>query len=159
MNQRKLMIVVEDGNSFERLSNDLADFKEVKIVDAMSIEQTLNKLLFHDNKLAIQTITGLMLVKSEEIILFQYLNESRCWQVLLTDRKTYKLRVNTTAKNILDIHTSLAQINQDHVVNLNYLQFIENTTNICVFRTPYSDITQIVSQRYLRKLKDKLSLR
>lgn len=157
MEHKKVTIVVEEGKEFKRLSDDLAGFTEVRIVNAADVKQSLSKLLVQDNyRLAILTITGLILVKPDEILLFEY--DERYWHVLLTDRVRYKLKINTTAKDILNFHYSLAQINQNCVVNLNYLQFIENTTNKCVFRSAFSDITQSVSQRYYKKLKDQPTL-
>lgn len=158
MNQeRKIAIVVEEGLMLRKLSEDLSGFSEVKIMDAASVEQSLREKFVPGIPLAIHALTGLMLVKPEEIVLFEYLK--RCWSVLLTDGNTYKFSINTTASNILDIHPSFSQINQNCVVNLNYLQFIENTTYTCVFRSPFSDITQTVSQRYYKKLRNKLSPR
>lgn len=127
--------------------------------EKINIEQSLRKLLIRDNKFAIQTITGLVLVKCEEILLFQYLKEQRCWQMMLAvDRKLYKLRMSTTAKDLLGIHMSFVQINQDCIVNLNYLCSIENVTFKCELNPPFSDIELVVSQRYYRRLREVLEI-
>lgn len=38
----------------------------------LTIEESLEKLLALDNKIAIRALTGVMLVKVEEIVLFEY---------------------------------------------------------------------------------------
>lgn len=122
------------------------------------MEQSLLKLLNHNHKYAIQTLTGLLLVHSKEILLFQFLKDLRCWQMVLTNYQTHKLRMNTTAKEILGIAPSFAQITQDCIINLNYLMFIENKTLACKFYPPFETEARIVSHRYYKKLKDKLDI-
>lgn len=122
------------------------------------LEQSLLKLLNHNHKYAIQTITGLLLVRSKEVLLFQFLQDLRCWQMVLTNHRTHKLRMSTTAKEIVEIDTLFAQISQDCIINLNYLMFIENKTLACKFYPPFDKEERIVSHRYYKKLKDKLEI-
>lgn len=123
-----------------------------------NIEQALRKLLAQSNKFAVQTISDLTLVKSDEILIFQFIKDQRCWQMICTDRKSHKLRMSITSKDILDMSTSFIQINQDCIVNLNYLSSIENMTLKCNFYPPFTDVEQVVSQRYYRRLKERLEI-
>lgn len=123
-----------------------------------NMEQVLRKLLAHDNKFAVQTISGLLLVRYEEILLFRYMKDQRCWQLMQTDRKLHKLRMSTTAKDLLSINPTFVQINQDCIVNLNYLCSIENVTLKCMLYPPFTDIELNVSQRYYRKLREVLEI-
>ena len=126
--------------------------------EKVNMEQSLRKLLIR-NKFAVQTISGLVFVKSEEILLFQYLRELRCWQMMLVaDRKLYKLRMGTTAKDLLGINPSFVQISQDYIVNLDYLCSIENVTLKCSLCLRFTDIELTVSQRYYRRLRDMLEI-
>ena len=91
--------------------------------------------------------------------MFQYLKDLRCWQMMLaTDRKPYKLRMSTTAKDLLGINPSFVQISQDYIVNLDYLCSIENVTLKCELYSPFTDIELTVSQRYYRRLRDMLEI-
>lgn len=140
---------------------DLIDRLRIHICRAekVNIEQALRKLLVRNTQFAIQTISGLVFVKSEEILLFQYIKELRCWQMMLTsDRKLYKLRMSTTAKDLLGINTVFVQINQDCIVNLDYLCSIENVTLKCELYPPFEDIELVVSQRYYRRLREVLEM-
>ncbi|WP_293711383.1 response regulator transcription factor [uncultured Parabacteroides sp.] len=126
--------------------------------EKVNLEQSLRKLLIQNTKFAVQTISGLVLVKYEEILLFQYLKDQRCWQMIQTDRKQHKLRMSTTAKDLLGISSSFVQISQDCIVNLNYLCSIENVTLKCSLAPSFSDIVLTVSQRYYRRLKEALEI-
>ena len=127
--------------------------------DKVNIEQSLRRMLLYNNKLAVQTVSGLVLVKCEDILLFLYQKEQRCWQMMLVpDRKLHKLRMSTTAKDLLGINPSFVQISQDCIVNLNYLCTIENVTLKCGLYPPFTDIDLTVSQRYYRRLRDVLDI-
>lgn len=124
-----------------------------------SLEQSLHKLLVQNNIFAIQTLSGLMLVSSEKILLFQYTKEQRCWQMMHTDdNKFHKLRMSTTAKELLAISKVFVQISQDCIVNLNYLASIENRTLQCSFCPPHDKVKRTASQRYFKKIREMLEI-
>ena len=124
-----------------------------------NLEQSLRRLLAQENIFAIQTSTGLMVVNYEKIILFQYVKEERCWQMLHAEtNKMYKLRMSTTAKGLLSFNKAFIQISQDCIVNLNYLTHIENRTLKCSFIHPHQKIERMASQRYYKKIKERLEI-
>ena len=108
---------------------------------------------------AIQTITGLMMVICERVLLFDYSKEKRCWQMMLVDDdKLQCLRHNTTAKEVLDISGMLVQISQECIVNLKYISTIENKTLQCRFHPPYEMIERTASRRYFQKIRERLEI-
>ena len=124
-----------------------------------SLEHSLHKLLVQNNIFAIQTLSGLMLVSCEKILLFQYTKEQRCWQMMhADDYKLHKLRMSTTAKELLAINKVFVQISQDCIVNLHYLSSIENRTLRCSFYPPHDKIERTVSQRHFKKIKEQLEI-
>ena len=125
-----------------------------------NLEQSLNKLLGHDkNNIAIQTYSGLMLVNSEKILLFDYIRENRSWQMMLTDNsKPQRLRQTTTAKELLAISKVFVQINQECIVNLNYISTIENRSLRCMFCHPHEGIERTASQRNFKKIREQLEI-
>ena len=125
-----------------------------------TLEHSLHKLLINKNIFAIQTLTGLMLVNNEKIILFQYAKEQRYWQLIHTDdsARFHRLRGNTSSKDLLAISNSFIQISQDCIVNLNYLASIENRTLQCGFYPPYQHIERTATQRYFKKIKERLEI-
>jgi two-component system LytT family response regulator len=123
------------------------------------LEQSLHKLLVQSNVFAIQTLTGLMLMSNEKVVLFQYTKEHRCWQMLhADDSKYHKLRANVTSKELLFISNSFIHISQDCIVNMNYLVSIENKTMKCTFCHPYENVDRVASQRYFKKIKEQLEI-
>lgn len=126
--------------------------------DKKNIEQSIRTLLQHENKFAVQTVTGLMLVKCQEVLLFQYLKDQRCWQMRFSDNNTYKLRTNITAKDLTVLNPSFIQINQNCIINLSYLMSIENKTLKCKLYPPFDNIDLEVSSRHFKKIRDRLDI-
>ena len=122
------------------------------------MERSLRKILNRDSRFAIQTVSGLLLVRSEEIFLFQFLGDQRCWQIVMTSRTTHKLKMSTTAKDLLSINNAFVQISQDCIVNLTYLMFIENKTLRCEFYPPFQEEERIASHRYFKQLRERLDI-
>ncbi len=55
------------------------------------------------------------------------------WQLKLSNGQIYKLKRQATAKTILSMSPSLAQVRQDYIINLNYLLCIENYRSAASF--------------------------
>lgn len=142
----------------EELAGMIDRFRTTDPKDVVSMEQSLRKILNRDNKFAIQTVSGLLLVRCEEIFVFQFLRDQRCWQIVLTSHKVHKLKMSTTAKDLLSINSLFAQISQDCIVNLGFLMFIENKTLRCEFYPPFEDEVKFVSNRYFKELRKKLDV-
>jgi len=142
----------------EELSLIINRFQTNTPSDKENIEHSIRTLLQHENKFAVQTITGLMLVKCQEVLLFQYLKDQRCWQMRFSDNNTYKLRTNITAKDLIMLNPSFIQINQNCIINLSYLMSIENKTLKCMFYPPFDSIELEVSSRYFKKIRDRLDI-
>ena len=133
-------------------------FHTTEPADVACMERSLRKILNRDSRFAIQTVSGLLLVRCEEIFLFQFLGDQRCWQIVLTSRTTHKLKMSTTAKDLLSINNTFVQISQDCIVNLTYLMFIENKTLRCEFYPPFQEEERIASHRYFKQLRERLDI-
>ena len=133
-------------------------FHTTEPADVACMERSLQKILNRDSRFAIQTVSGLLLVRCEEIFLFQFLGDQRCWQIVLTSRTTHKLKMGTTAKDLLSINNTFVQISQDCIVNLTYLMFIENKTLRCEFYPPFQEEERIASHRYFKQLRERLDI-
>ena len=142
----------------EELASLIERFLTSEPKDVISMERSLRKILNRDNRFAIQTVSGLLIVRCEEIFLFQFLKDQRCWHILLTSRSSHKLKMSTTAKELLSINNMFVQISQDCIVNLSYLMFIENKTLRCEFYPPFQDEERIASHRYFKLLRERLDI-
>ena len=163
----KYMIDALRASAFDYLlkpyePNELADIiKRVKkeiVMGRINFEQSMRRLLSDDRKFALQTITGLLLLRRSDILYFQYLNEHRCWQMMLTDYSVHRLRLNMTAKEILSISISFLQVSQDIILNVDYLLSIENKTLRCMLYPPFTEIDIKASKRYYSKIKETLEI-
>lgn len=109
-------------------------------------------------KLAIQTVSELLLMSSEELLSLQYNKDSRSWSVTLTDGTSHCLRKGVRADDLLTLHPSLVRISSNSIINITYLAAVENTTLKCRFCPPFSHIELVASRRYFSKLKEKFEL-
>lgn len=109
-------------------------------------------------KVAVQTVSELLLLSVEQILMACYIRAQRTWLLTLTDGSSYRLRVGMSADELLGLHTSLVQINSGSIVNLVYLTAVENSTHRCRFCPPYDDIELYASRRYYSKLRERFDL-
>ena len=127
-------------------------------LNPLNFEQSMRRLLSDDKKFAIQTITGLLLLKRTDVLCFRFSGDNHCWQMVLTNRTRYKLRNSTTAKELLNISNSFVQTGQDSILNLDYLLSIENKSLRCILYPPFQDMEIIVSRRYFGKIREMLEM-
>ena len=119
----------------------------------------LNGLLGTSGKrLAIQTISGLLMVKPDEVFCCTFDEDTRLWHLKLANGQIYKLKKQTTAKSVLSLSPSLAQVRQDCIINLDYLISIENYTLRCIFSPPFDQENITVSRRCYKAVKEKLEI-
>lgn len=109
-------------------------------------------------KVAVQTVSELLLLSVEQILMARYIRAQRTWLLTLTDGSSYRLRVGMSADELLALNTSLVQINSGSIVNLIYLTAVENTTHRCRFCPPYEDIELFASRRFYSKLRERFDL-
>lgn len=119
----------------------------------------LNGLLGTSGKrLAIQTISGLLMVKPDEVFCCTFDEDTRLWHLRLANGQVHKLKKQTTAKSVLSLSPSLAQVRQDCIINLDYLISIENYTLRCIFSPPFDQEDITVSRRCYKAVKEKLEI-
>lgn len=109
-------------------------------------------------RLAIQSISGLLMVKPDEVFCCTFDEDTRLWHLRLANGQVHKLKKQTTAKAILSLSPSLAQVRQDCIINLDYLISIENYTLRCIFSPPFDQETITVSRRCYKAVKEKLEI-
>ena len=119
----------------------------------------VNGLLGTSGKLlAIQSISGLLMVKPDEVFCCTFDEDTRLWHLRLANGQIHKLKKQTTAKAVLSLSPSLAQVRQDCIINLDYLISIENYTLRCIFSPPFDQENITVSRRCYKAVKEKLEI-
>ena len=61
-------------------------------------------------KVAVQTITELLFLTMEQIVMLSYMADQRSWQLLLANGQEYMLRKGSTADDLLALHPSLVRV-------------------------------------------------
>lgn len=152
----------KDGD--EKESSAAPDSSSCPSASAMASQKTLelagvNALLPTSAKrLAIQTISGLLMLKPDDVFCCTFDEDTHLWQLKLSNGQIYKLKKQTTAKTILSMSPSLAQVRQDCIINLDYLLCIENYTLRCIFSPPFDHEEITVSRRCYKAVKDQLEI-
>lgn len=142
----------------EELVSIIERVKKEMEMGKVNFEQSMRRLLSDDRKFALQTATGLLLLRRSDILYFQYSNENRCWQMTLSDFSIHRLRLSITAKEILSISISFLQISQDIILNVDHLLSIENQSLKCILYPPFTNLDIKVSKRYYSKIKEALEI-
>ena len=152
----------KDGD--EKESSAAPDSSSCPSASAMASQKTLelagvNGLLPTSAKrLAIQTISGLLMLKPDDVFSCTIDEATHLWQLKLSNGQIYKLKKQATAKTILSMSPSLAQVRQDCIINLDYLLCIENYTLRCIFSPPFDQEEITVSRRCYKAVKDQLEI-
>lgn len=108
------------------------------------------------NKLAFQTLENIVLAAFDEVLYFEYIPKKQRWSLRLTSNECHVLKSTTTSKLLLAKHDSFVQISQSCIINIKYLQSIENMTLKCRLYPPFSNIELSMSQRYYANLRSVL---
>ncbi len=123
-----------------------------------NLSEAIRQLLVKDKKLGIQTISGLKFIRPQEVLYFQYSDQSHLWEMILTCNARHKLKKNTTADDILSISTSFLQARQDIILNIEYLSFLENKTLRCMFYPPFTQLDICLSRKYYKQIREALEI-
>ena len=151
-----------DGSSSSSSSSSFSSSSSSSSSESHQDSQNLlgvNGLLGTSGKrLAIQSISGLLMVKPDEVFCCTFDEDTRLWHLRLANGQIHKLKKQTTAKAVLSLSPSLAQVRQDCIINLDYLISIENYTLRCIFSPPFDQENITVSRRCYKAVKEKLEI-
>jgi len=137
---------------------ELLDLNELpgKIIQVVRTAQSaISKRLSQQHSFMVSTSNGFELLRLNQIICFEYLNEKRLWTVFLFDQTKLVLKRFTTAENILNYSPNFIQINHHQIINLDYLVKIDG--HLCRL-TPFftEDNKFIISRIYLKELRERV---
>ena len=142
----------------EELKQIIDRVRQKRDTNVQNFEQSMRRLLSDGCKFALQTMTSLLLLRCTEILLFRDLDDTRCWQVTLTNMEQHRLRMTIKAKEILNLSQSFVRINSNCILNIEYLSSIENNTLRCVLYSPFEHLELTASRRHFSKIKEMLEM-
>lgn len=125
--------------------------------DFSSVMDAISNIIPENRTFMIATVTGYQTLRLEDIILFEYVKENKYWYVLLKNQNRLHLKRNTTAQTILDYSKSFTQINQQQILNINYLAMIDGKQ--CLLCPPFDTIQNLmISRSSIKAVQEKFSL-
>lgn len=104
----------------------------------------------------VATATGYQILRGEHCIVFQYHGSKKCWSVLLSNEKQLQLKRGTCAEAILNYSRSFIQINQQCIINSDYLSLIDDHT--CILFPPFDNLPLTISRKFLKALLDRFEM-
>lgn len=122
----------------------------------IDFEQSIRKFLSINKKFGIYTSKGVLLFNQYDILYF--FKENRNWKIFTRNQNIYNLKSTTNSEDILLLSNSFFQISQKHIINIDYLYFIENNSLKCKFQDPFNQLDLPVTRRYYPKLKKALKI-
>ena len=129
-----------------------------KIIQVIRTTQTaISKRFSKQQSFMVSTSKGFQLLRMNQIICFEYLNEKRLWKVSLSDQTNLLLKRYTIAEDILNYSPGFIQINHHQIINLDYLIKIDgHSCRLSQFSG--DDDKFIISRIYLKELREKLEV-
>lgn len=117
---------------------------------------SVSRLLPNSHTFMISTITGYQLLRLEHIGYFEHRKDDRQWSVVLYNQTRMQLRRTTKAEDILRFSPSFVQVNQQVIININYLTLIDG--KMCVFDPPFDRRRDIqISRLYFKELLERFN--
>ncbi len=110
----------------------------------------------NNHTLLASTSKGYQVLKVEKVVCFQYDKSARRWKAFLNDTTHLTLKNGTTADDIEKYSPSFVRINQNCMINFEYLSYIE--FDKCIMIEPYDKIELKISRTYISSLQKKFEL-
>lgn len=123
----------------------------------LSFRESISQLLPDKQTFMVATITGYQILRLEQIGYFEHPKGDKQWNVVLRDQSQLQLRRNTKAEDILGYNPRFVQVNQQIIINLDYLTQIDNKQ--CRLDPPFDRKKDLViSRHFFKVLQEKISL-
>ncbi len=91
-----------------------------------------------------------LLVRIEDICLFQYNHDQRVWEVIVSHQTApIRLKRNVINETLLALDSRFVQVNQKYIINISCLLKVKD--QFCVFYPPFDTIDYVKVGRFFRK--------
>ena len=128
------------------------------LFDSLSItHQAIFQIFQNQRKFMVATATGYQILHLDQIVCFEYIKERKLWEVTLLDESTHQLKRNTNADDILQYSLRFIRINQQIVINVDYLRKIED--NLCRISVSVAISDKLtISRNYMKSLLERVEV-
>lgn len=119
--------------------------------------ESFSRLIPENRSFMIATITGFQTLRPDDIGYFEYNKIKKHWYVYLQNNNSFQLRRKTSAETILCHSSSFAQINQQQIINIKFLSFIDGKQ--CLLFPPFDGENElIISRNFLKGIQEKFDI-
>lgn len=125
--------------------------KTDQLINELKLENQMNTDI--GNHIVVEEHTRDRFVMADELVLFTYLPDNRRWQVLLKDESTCLMKRDFRAEKILEISPNFTKLNQQTIVNVDYIKSIGTKDQSCILKEPFDNIELFFSRRIFRQVK------
>lgn len=138
--------------SFEELDQVLDRFlKSKKFTEIPPLPTT--EQLVQNSSFLVSTVYGFKVMYASQIGAFYYNRYKRQWSVVHVDNCELFLKRSTTANEILAYSSCFVQVNQQAIINVNYLALIKHMR--CVMIPPFDHLNDLkISRKYFSMLEE-----
>lgn len=151
-------IYVSEPSAFETYIEITPDkYQQNEIMRILKVtHKGLSRYFDRNETFIVASNTGFQVIRSSQILYFEYAPKKKQWIAYLTDLSSILLKRNTSASIIMDYSASFIRISQQCIVNLNHLVKIEG--NECVMTVSANNSKLLVSRIYLKSLQETIRM-
>jgi two-component system LytT family response regulator len=129
-------------------------FESADKEDCSDLSNQAIKQLFKEDssRFLIATIKGYRSLRANDIGFIEYQKDNKHWFIVL-EKQRISLKRNTSSECILKLSPHFKQINQQQIINLNYLASIEGKK--CILLPPFDKADDLyISRNYFKSVQD-----
>jgi DNA-binding LytR/AlgR family response regulator len=154
MENEQVKSMIDESIPLPKLEYPLPDVMPANILRVIKTTQhALTQAFLGQRSFFVATATGFQLVKTDQMLYFEYSGTKKQWFIVLTDQNCLMLKRHTKASDILKFSPTLYRISNQHIINLDFLKAIEGRT--CKFTIPTADnVELIISRGYFKSLQE-----
>lgn len=120
-------------------------------------QASFSEVIPSDMSFMVATAVGFQVLQRNQIGYFAYSGKRRLWAVYLANGSELFLRRNAKAKDILQYSTSFVQINQQYIINIEYLAAIKG--HECLMCAPFDAVSGLdISRGNYKLIQEKFTL-
>ena len=139
-----LLKPIEDSELQKIVQRFLIEYQETGNSMTTSTQKEREKLLLYVNA------SDFSVVNINDVAIFQYNHDQRCWEVFTAGRQTpIRLKRSTNNDMLLNMDERFIQVSQRHIININYLMEVRD--GVCHLFPPFQDFDDIKIGRSFRK--------
>lgn len=140
-------------DEFHEVMDRFLEHERLQIVQPSFLE-SISCIMPGSHSFMISTVRGYKLLRLEQIGYFEHPKTEKQWNIMLYDQTKMPLSRTTTAEDIIRFSPAFTRVNQQVIININYLTLIDGKN--CVLDPPFDRKRDIeISRHYFKDIQNK----